>query len=79
MDDNSYRASVFANKDVTERNEQALKEYGEGTRAMFRDMEVEQQRLANIVLTLKAQLEQQQGQLAILQAKVLGGGATGGD
>lgn len=76
MDDQEYQASVYANREVTERNINALKEHADATRIMFRDMEMEHQRTENMVLSLKQQVDLMQQQLGMLQARVLGGAAT---
>lgn len=76
MDEKEYKASIYANREVTERNINALKDMGEATRIMLRDMELEHQKTERMLLALKQQLDQMQGQLALLQAKVLGGAAT---
>ena len=64
------------NTEVVQKNILAIKEYSTETRKVVRENETEVKALRNMVITLQQQLQQQQRQLGILQAKVLGGAAT---
>ena len=79
MDDNTdeRERNIFANREATDKNFAAIKEYMEATRAVTQEQATEIQTLANLVMTLNNRIDQQQQQIGFLQGKVLGGAATG--